>query len=61
MVWKAIAENDLKNNTDYSAYVFRNKKQEDSFNETKIVPHAIPNIYNNNAVTFIANILRGEQ
>jgi len=57
-VWKAIAENDLKNNLDYAAYNFRNKKQEDNYRDSGVLPKAIPSIYNENAVTFIVNILK---
>ena len=60
-VWKAIAENDMKNNQDYSAYNFRSKKQEDYHKESGVLPKSIPSIYNGNAAIFIANILRGEQ
>lgn len=56
-VWKTISNNDLKNNTDYSAYVFRSKKQEDLFNETGVLPSATPSIYNENAVAFIVKVL----
>lgn len=55
-VWKVISDNDIKNNTDYSAYVFRNKKQEDTYRETGVLP-AVPSIYNENAVTFIVKII----
>lgn len=57
-VWHVIAETDLKNNSDYSAYNFRNKKQEDTFNETGVLPKAIPSIYNDKAASFIAKIIR---
>ncbi|PHR54096.1 MAG: hypothetical protein COA44_14365 [Arcobacter sp.] len=57
-IWKVISENDLKNNTDYSAYVFRSKKQEDTYTKTGILPSAIPSIYNENALTFITKILK---
>lgn len=60
-VWKAIAENGLKNNLDYSAYNFRSKKQEDTYNELGVLPSSIPSIYNEIAVTFIAKILRSEK
>jgi len=59
-VWKVIAENDLKSNLDYSAYNFRNKRQEDTYIKTKILPSGTPSIYNENAVIFIAKVLRGE-
>lgn len=60
-VWKAIAENDMKNNTDYSAYNFRSKKQEEDFKENGTLPTATPSIYNENAVAFIVKVLKGEQ
>ena len=57
-VWNVIAETDLKNNSDYSVYIFRSKKQEDTFNETGVLPKAIPSIYNDKAVSFIAKVIR---
>jgi hypothetical protein len=57
-VWEVIAENDLKNNTDYSAYNFRNKKQEDEFARTGLVPSGAPSIYNYDAVDFIINVIQ---
>ena len=60
-VWKVITENDLKNNLDYSAYNFRNKKQEDSYKETGTLPSGIPSIYNENAVAFIVKVLRDKK
>ncbi len=59
-VWKAIANNDLKNNPDYSVYNFRNKSQEDTYLNTNVVPAGIPSIYNKSAVTFVANVLQGQ-
>lgn len=60
-IWKAIVENDMKNNTDYSAYNFRSKKQEDTFNEHGTLPATTPSIYNENAVAFIVKVLKGAQ
>ena len=60
-VWKIIAENNLKGNMDYSAYNFRNKKQEDAYKETEKLPKSIPNIYNNNAVDFIVKVLKDKK
>jgi hypothetical protein len=59
IVWEIIADNDLKENPDYSAYNFRNKRQEDEYRKTGEVPSGIPSIYNHNAVEFIVNVLRG--
>ena len=50
----------MKDNADYSAYNFRNKRQEDDYKESGAVPAATPSIYNNNAVEFITNVLRTE-
>ncbi len=59
-VWRVIHENNIKTNFDYSAFNFRNKKQEDIYKETKEIPNNIPSIYNNKAVDFIGNILKSE-
>jgi len=56
-VWKAIADNDLKANSQYSAYVFRNKKQEDEYKNAGHVPKVTPSIYNKAAVDFIAKVI----
>lgn len=57
-VWQTIKEHDLKNNADYSAYNFRNKKQEDRFHETGEIPPVTPSIYNQSAVDFIVHVLK---
>jgi hypothetical protein len=59
-VWTVIKENGLKENTDYSAYNFRNKKQEDQFKKTGVIPPVTPSIYNSKAIEFIVNILEGK-
>lgn len=60
VIWRVIKENDLKNITIYSVYNFRNKKQEDEYIKTKVIPSGFPNIYNYKAVNFIENILKSE-
>jgi len=60
IIWEIIRDNSIKDNLDYSAYNFRNKKQEDRYKETGIVPSVTPSIYNNNAVEFITNVLKSE-
>ena len=60
-VWACIKENELKDNSDYSAYNFRNKLQEDKYNETGVVPSVTPSIYNKAAVDFIVKVLREQQ
>ena len=57
-VWRCMTENDIKNNPDYSAYNFRNKKQEDQFQDTGVVPSGAPSIFNHAAVELIINVLK---
>ena len=59
-VWDVIRENGVKDNRAYSAYNFRNKKQEDEFNASGYLPLATPSIYNFDAVDFVVNVLRSE-
>ena len=59
-IWQTIKNNKLKGNLDYSAYIFRNKSQEDKYNENKSVPSSIPSIYNLKAVELIVKILRDD-
>ena len=56
-IWKAIADNDLKFNRQYSTYVFRNKKQEDDYKLTGAVPKVTPSIYNRSAIDFVAKVI----
>lgn len=60
-VWRVIKENDLKENRAYSVYNFRNKAQQDEWEQSGKLPSAIPSIYNEQAIDFIAKILRDEQ
>ncbi|MCK4538777.1 MAG: ATP-binding protein [Candidatus Krumholzibacteria bacterium] len=59
-IWETIRDNDLKNNVDYSAFNFRNKKQEDNYKETGILALNTPSIYNQKAVDYLVNVLRTE-
>lgn len=59
-VWDIIRDNHMKNNTDYSAYNFRNKKQEDGYHQTGKLPSVTPSIFNQNAVDFIVKVLQGQ-
>lgn len=60
-VWSCIKENGLKDNSDYSAYNFRNKSQEDKYKETGVVPSGIPSIYKRAAVEFIVKVLKEQK
>lgn len=56
-IWSAITENGMKDNRDYSAYNFRNRKQEQKYEETGNVPSVTPSIYNGAAVDFLVKLL----
>lgn len=56
-VWEVITQNNLKHNADYSAYNFRNKKQEDVYLETGKMAVATPSIYNEAAVDYIVKVI----
>ncbi len=58
LVWAVIRDNEMKDNPDYSAYNFRNKKQEDEYRKTGVFPSATPSIYNHKAIDFIVKILK---
>jgi len=60
-VWEVIRNNGMKKNPDYSAYNFRNKRQEDKYKQTGEVPSAVPSIYNQSAVEFIIMVLKGQK
>lgn len=57
-VWRAIKENDIKSNPDYSMYNFRNKRQEDTYRESGVIPSSTPSIYNQKAFDFLTNVLK---
>jgi len=57
-VWRVLSENGIKENADYAAYNFRNKKQEDEFKESGKLPPTTPSIYNQRAVDYIVNVIK---
>lgn len=58
-IWEVIKENDIKNNSNYSAYNFRNKAQEEEYKRSGRIPAGTPSIYNMSAVNFIETVLKG--
>lgn len=56
-IWTLIKENDLKNDTTYSAYNFRNRAQEEDYKKTGIMNPNTPSIYNLQAIEFIVRLL----
>ena len=59
-IYSIIKNNDLKNNPEYSAYVFRNKSQEEQYEKDGTLPTAIGSIYKPSAIDFVLNIYRNE-
>lgn len=60
-VWKAITENNIKENKEYAHPNFRNKEQEDKWIETGEMPTTTPIIYNEAAVDLIEKIIRDQK
>jgi hypothetical protein len=56
-IWQTIKENGLKENPNYSIFNFRNKRQQDEYEETGYVPSGTPSIYNQEALEFIVSVL----
>mgnify|MGYP005857644549 CR=1 FL=1 len=59
-VWRVIRDTGLKDNPDYSSYVFSSKKQKDAFENEGKLSNATPSIYKESAIDFICQVLRGE-
>lgn len=59
-IYEIISENGIKNDKDYSSYVFRNKKQQDEFEKTGRVPKGTPCIYKKSAIELIQKIYQNE-
>ena len=59
-IYKIIKENNLKNNPEYSTYVFRNKSQEEQYEKDGTLPTAIGSIYKPSAIDFVLNIYKNE-
>lgn len=56
-VWDAIAENGLKQNADYAAYIFPNNSRKTQYEKTGDAGSA-PSIYNQRAIDFLINVLK---
>ena len=55
-----IKENNIKDNKEYSSYSFRNKRQEDNYEENGIVATGTSSIYKPNTVDLIVRIYKNE-
>lgn len=59
-IWRIINENNIKSNPDYSLYNFRNKSQEEEYEQSGKVAKGVPSIYKESAVDYIINIYKNE-
>jgi hypothetical protein len=59
-IWRIINENHIKENKDYSCYIFSNKKQEDDYVQNGTVAKGTPSIYKPSAVDLIIRIAKNE-
>lgn len=59
-VWRIIDENKIKENPDYSCYNFRNKRQEEEYEQTGKVANGTPSIYKKTAIDYIIQIYNNE-
>lgn len=57
VITKFIKEQKLKQNLEFSSYNFRNKRQEDKYIDSKILPSNTPSIYNDKAIEYIVNMI----
>ncbi len=59
-IYTIIKNNGIKDNLDYSAYNFRNKKQEDDYKVNKKVASGTPCIHNDNAIKLLIKLIENE-
>lgn len=59
-IQRIIRENDIKLDTAYSDYNFRNKDQEDEYKTSGKVPKSATSLYNQKAMDFIIKIIKNE-
>lgn len=57
MIWRTIADHNLKNDERYAVYNFRSRTQKQTYRETGLLPAVTPTIYNDAAIDFIADAL----
>ena len=59
-LWRIIDENKIKENPDYSCYNFRNKRQEEEYEQSGKVANGTPSIYKTTAIDYIIQIFNNE-
>ena len=53
-----VRDNKLKDNKEYSTYVFRNRTQEELYENEGEIPKGIPSIYKNSVIGYIAKVFK---
>lgn len=61
VIYKAISENGIRGNPDYSAYNFRSKKHQDGYNNTGKLPTGTPIIFKPATVDLVVQILKNQK
>ena len=59
-VWRIIDENKIKKDPDYACYNFRNKRQEEEYEQSGKVANGTPSIYKVAAIDYIIQIFNNE-
>ncbi len=59
-IQRIIKDNDIKSDTTYSEYNFRNKDQQEEARRNGRIPQSVASLYNQKAVDFIVKIIRNE-
>lgn len=57
-IYSILRENDVKNNKEYSTYVFRNNGQEEAYEKDGTLPTGIPSIYKPAAIGLVERIFK---
>lgn len=60
LIWQIIHDNGIKDNPDYSTYIFRNKQQQEQYQNTGKVPNGITSVYKHNTIDYIIKIFKNE-
>src|SRR5690606_1865793 len=57
-IYSILKDNDVKNNKEYSTYVFRNNGQEEAYEKDGLLPAGIPSIYKPSAVELVERLYK---
>ncbi len=57
-IYSILSDNDIKNNLDYSTYVFQNSTKEELYEKTGVLPNSITSIYKLKTVELIIELYK---